>query len=144
MMEHSVRGQSIANAVEMCEGYIAIVDDQRSKIIVYLGTNKDWLNAIKEKTKGDQTVIVISDTDEFRSFIMQNGTSKMYININMTGINGIDLAEEMKLERCFGELIFVASSKPSDADMARIDALGSKFMNKGELLEKIVYPREDS
>ena len=56
--------------------------------------------------------------------------------------NGIDLAEELHLDGYFSELIFVSDATPSDEDMARIEALGGRFMSKGELLDKIIYPKE--
>ena len=68
----------------------------------------------------------------------------MYININMEPINGIDLAENLNLDQCFGELVFVSGHEPTENDLKRIDQLGSKFMSKGVLLDKIIYPKEET
>ena len=124
-----------------CKKHIDLIDEQNSKIIIVLDDNPEWLDIIKKKTKNDQNVVTISDVKEFRAFILENGVSKMYIDINMEPINGIDLAERLNLDQCFGELVFVSSHDPSDKDLKRIDQLGSKFMSKGRLLDKIIYPQ---
>lgn len=128
-------------AIAKCEQYLAEVDEQNDKIIIYLDDDKAWLKAIETKCKGDQNVVTISDTEEFKSFIHKNGCSKMYIDINMRSYNGIDLAEELGLDLYFGDLFFVANSKPSKQDFDRIDKLGANFVSKSIVLKKIIYPK---
>ncbi len=76
--------------IEVCQQYLSHIDEQNNKIIIVLDDDKIWLETIKRKTKHNQNIIPISDTDEFRAFIHENGVSKMYIDINMGQANGID------------------------------------------------------
>lgn len=130
-----------AETIAVCERFISQVDEQNDKIIIILDDDKAWLDIIKSKTKGNQNIVPISDTTEFRAFIHKNGCSKMYIDINMGPVNGIDLAEELGLQDCFGELFFVSSEEPSAEDFTRIDLLGGNFVSKSIVLEKIIYPK---
>ena len=132
--------QKYDQIIDLCQTFIRTIDDQNSKIIVILDNDRQWLDVIKRKTRHNQNVITISDTEEFRSFVMLNGCSKMYIDINMDKDNGVDLAEELNLKDCFGELVFVSSEAPSEDESARIDAMGSRFLSKSELIDKIIYP----
>lgn len=127
--------------IAKCQQYLAEVDEENDKIIIVLDDDKEWLETIKAKTKDNQNIITISDTDEFRSFLHVNGCSKMYIDINMGKINGIDLAEELGLNDCFGDLFFVSSHEPSLEDLERIDKIGGNFVSKSKVLEKIIYPK---
>ena len=128
-------------AAAKCRQYLAEVDEENDKIIMVLDDDRAWLEVIKTKTKGNQNVITLSDTKEFRSFIMINGCSKMFIDINMGKINGIDLAEELDLKDCFGDLFFVSSHKPTKEDLDRIDKMHGNFVSKSKVLEKIIYPK---
>lgn len=126
---------------EILKKYLDKVDDQNSKIIIILDNDPEYINGLKKYTKHNQNLILISDTDEFRAFIHENGCNKMYVDLNMGRKNGLDLAEEMKLNECFGELIFASGWVPTEEQLNRIEALGSKFVSKSELLDTIIYPR---
>lgn len=128
--------------IAVCEKYIKQVDEQNDKIIIVLDDNKEWLETIRTKTKHNHNVKIISDTDEFRSFIHSNGCSKMFININMVEQNGIDLAEELRLNEYFGHLFFTSNQVQSIQDFERIDNLGGVFVLKSKVLKKISYPEE--
>lgn len=127
--------------INVCQNQLDHFDEQNGKIIIVLDDDKEWLETIKLKTKGDQNIVPISDTEKFRAFIQVNGCSKMYININIGELNGIDLAEELGLKDCFGDIIFVSSNKPNPDDFNRIDRLGANFVSKSILLDKIIYPK---
>lgn len=127
------------NILKKCQSFIDKVDEQNNKLIIYLDHENEWLEVIKTKCKGDQKIVLISDTEEFRAFIQVNGCSKMFININFEPQNGIDLAEELGLKDFFGDLIFVSSDELSKEDLARIDKLGAKFVSKSILLKQVIY-----
>jgi two-component SAPR family response regulator len=127
--------------IDVCENTLFQLREQNDKIIIVLDNCKEWLATIKFKCKDNQNLVTISDTDEFRSFIHENGCSKMYIDINMENQNGIDLAEELGLKDCCGELFFTSNEEPSAEDFARIDKLGANFVSKSIVLKKIIYPK---
>lgn len=127
--------------IKVCKGFIDTVDEQNDKIIIVLHHDIEWLNTIKAKTKGDQNLKTISDTEEFQAFIHQNGCAKVYININLIDENGIDLAENLGLKHHFANLFFVSVDPPSQDQLDRIDKMGGKYINKSDVLEKIIYPR---
>jgi len=127
--------------IDICQKYVSRVQDQNDKIIIYLGKCREWLNTIKTKTKDDNDLIVISDTAKFKSFIFLNGCKKLFIEINMGAINGIDLAEELGLKNYFGELFFVSESEPTPEQFTRIDKLCANYVSKSKVLEKIIYPK---
>lgn len=128
-------------AIELCQKYLDTIDGQNAKIIVFLDSNPEWLETIKTKTKGDQHIITISDSEKFKSFIHANGCNKMYINLTVDGESGIDFAEKLRLKDGFGELVFVSADEPTSEDMTRIDQLGAKFISKSRLLDNIIYPK---
>lgn len=131
----------LTKMIEICKETLKTVDEQNDKLIIVLHHDVEWLDTIKAKTKGDQHIKTISDTKEFQAFIHQNGCAKVYININLIDENGIDLAENLGLQNHFANLFFVSNDSPSDDQLKRIDKMGGKYINKSDVLEKIIYPR---
>lgn len=127
----------IDRALDVCESYINIIDDENSKIIIHLDNDIEYLRMIRKRVNDDQNIITISDIDEFICFIHTSGFWKMYIDINMDDTNGIDFAEKLKLNECFGELIFVSDGTPTTEEFKRIEAMGGKFISKINILDII-------
>jgi two-component SAPR family response regulator len=121
-------------AINIIKKHIAIFDDKALKTIIHLDDDQNYLDIIKQKCKNQDNVITISNTDDFKAFIDTSGGAKIYIDIHMGTTNGIDFAEELHLSENFSELIFVSSHEPTDEDLARISAMGGKFMSKTRLL----------
>lgn len=127
--------------LEVCKSFKKGIDEDNDKLIIILDNCLAWLEIVKTKCKHNQNLIVISDTEEFRAFIHENGCKKMYININLDGETGLDLAEELGLNSYFGELFFVSDISPHAADMRRIDKMGGKFVLKRDVLSRIIFPK---
>ena len=77
--------------IEKCQQYLNEIDEQKDKIVIYLDDDRIWLEIIERKCKGDQHVITISNTKEFKSFIHKNGCSKMFVDITIQSGWGINL-----------------------------------------------------
>jgi len=114
--------------------FFKCIDEQNTSLIIILDDDEIWLEDIKKQIGEDQNVIIISDLKEFRSFIVQNGCSKLFIDVNFSDANGIDLAEEMALNKGFAELFFISDSLPSVDDAMRIHKLGATYFEKRKVL----------
>ena len=115
--------------------FIKCVDEQNTSLMIILDNDEIWLENVKNSVGDDENVIIISELDEFRSFIVQNGCSKLFIDVNFSEANGIDLAEEMELNQSFGDLFFISDILPSENDAIRIHKLGATYIEKKNVLK---------
>lgn len=125
--------------VSTCQNFLDRIDAQNKNIIIFLDHDPLWHKDIKQRLKYLYDVKIISDTEEFNSFTHMNGCFKMFIDINMPGENGLDLAEELNLKDYFGDLTFVSVNHPTGTDLRRIDNLGAKFMLKQNVLDQLIH-----
>lgn len=114
--------------------YICDIDNQNTSLRIILHDDQAWLDGVRASVSADENLIIISDIDEFRSFIISNGCSKLYIDINFSKVNGIDLAEEMALNKGFADLFFISDEVPSVKDVKRIHRLGATYLEKYKAL----------
>lgn len=117
------------------KAFIKCIDEQNTSLIIILDDDLEWLEAVKNTIGNCDNLIIISELDEFRSFIVQNGCSKLFIDVNFSEENGIDLAEQMCLNDGFADLFFVSDTLPSVDDAFRINRLGANYVEKHKALK---------
>lgn len=118
--------------IAICQKSIEQINNQNNSVIIFLGHHHLWNDEIRAKCNDNESIEIISNTDEFKSFIKHNGCHKMFIHLDMEE-SGIDLAEELELNDYFGELHFVSVARPVSEDLKRIDELGAKFVLKDDV-----------
>jgi len=127
--------QQLASVKKILTEFIQGIDQDGTSVIIILDDDEKWLNDVKEEIGNNHNVIIISDIQQFRSFIISNKFSKLFIDVNLNEKNGIDLAEEMALNNGFADLVFISDELPSADDAIRIHKLGANYLEKSKALK---------
>ena len=131
--------EGLTEIIQSLEQFLEDYDRGVQKTIVVLDDCEVWLEDIKRQCKGNEDIITISDTEEFKAFVHQNGISKLFIDITGNDQTGIDLATEMKLEERTAEIFFVGEEQPSPKDAARISNMGATFIEKRHVMDEVIF-----
>jgi DNA-binding NtrC family response regulator len=103
-------------------------------MIIMLDDDHIFLDIIKHIVKDKTEFLPVHDADEFKTVLANNGEKRLYVDIMMPKQTGIQLIEEMGPHNISNKITFISGQYPSDADIAKIEAMGASFMLKDEFM----------
>ena len=120
--------------------------DNVHKTVVFLDDDPEFLKIIKYKCRAhNDELVTISNVAEFKAFThspSREYIAKLFIDINLPGHCGIDLADTMKLAETTNRLYFVSEIEPTNDQRTQILDLGGEFLLKKDLVKTVIFPDE--
>ena len=91
-----------------------------TELYIILDDDGTWLELLQRTAAPDVNIKTLTNKEEFKTILRENGKLKLVIDVRMPGVSGIDLAEEMGLKDRAHQLMFVSSSPLLDDELDRI------------------------